>query len=371
MIQPITFVLAQFLGWAASRIRIPGAGIVVPMFGSAAIAVWLGAAPTPFWVRFTILTLMGTAIGAQVDRASLLGLRRILPGATLAAVGIIVLGVLTTLLLRRIGLAPHGDMLATSPGALSAMTAAALENDFDAPTVAVFHITRILIIVLSIPLLVRSMTRGRSTGTAAVLSNATGAGEDDRDAARPTAPTEPVGHTAIHFTEGEPFWSRTQRLLRFLLPTAGATIAAAVGLRLTVPFPIVVNAFLGAALVTLVLPATAGLPKAAGLFVQSGLAWLIGSMVTRDTLTTLGPVVTGAVLSSLVLVAGGLFIALGLRRLGWHTDGDVLATSPGALEVLTMVGAEHGASAVDIGLFHLLRLLLVMLTLPVMLLWTL
>lgn len=364
--QVLTFVLAQGLGFLASRIRIPGFGIIVPMFGTATVAVWFGAAPAPFWARFVILVLMGTIIGAQLDRESLLSLRRILGGATIAAVAIIVLGVVTALLLRRIGLAPHGDLLATSPGALSAMTAAALENDFDAPTVAVFHITRILLIVVSIPLLVRSMERFRRVGEGRRAPAPAGGSTPDGP---PRFPTEPIGHRT--FDVRDPSASRVRRAALLLLPTSGAAITAAIGVLIETPLPIVVTAFLGAGTVALLVPAAAGLPKAVGLFVQSGLAWLIGTLVTRETLSTLGTTLLAATLSSIVLVIGGLLIAFGLRRVGLSVDGDVLATSPGALEVLTIVGADHGANVVDIGLFHLLRLLLVMLTLPILLLWTL
>lgn len=363
--QVATFMVAQLLGLAASRVRIPGAGILVPMVGSAAIAVWLGAAPAPFWARFGILVLMGTAIGAQIDRGSVLALRRIVGAATLAAIAIIAIGLGTALLLRGLGLAPHGDMLATSPGALSAMTAAALENDFDAPTVAVFHITRILLIVLSIPLLVRFMRPAHRDREDRTPSASAGA-----PAPAPSVPTEPVGHRTVHRDDGGSLRMRSQRVALFLAPTSGGAVAAAIGLALGGHLPIVVNAFLGAGLVAILLPATSGLPKATGLFVQSGLAWLIGTLVTRETIATLGQTLIGATISSLILIGGGLLIAFAMRRFGLAVDGDVLATSPGALEVLTLVGADHGANVVDVGLFHLLRLLLVMLTLPLLLAWT-
>jgi uncharacterized membrane protein AbrB (regulator of aidB expression) len=186
----------------------------------------------------------------------------------------------------------------------------------------------------------------------------------------PRVPTEPVVHQTFNHGVRASLHDRTRRLALFLLPTAGAAVFAGIGITVGGPLPIVVNAFFGAGLVALLAPSCTGLPKGAGLFVQSGLAWLIGSMITQDTLATLGQTIMAAVLSSSVLILGGLAIALGLRRLRLSVDGDVLATSPGALEVLTVVGAENGASVVDIGLFHLVRLLIVMLTLPALLLLT-
>lgn len=362
MILLVSFLLAQFVGWLSKWIRFPGAGVVTPMFSTAAIAILVADVIVPTWLRFAILVLMGSAIGCQVDRESLRAIRRLLVSATIASLAIMAVGVLAALLLRVLDLAPHGDMLATSPGALSAIVAASLENDYDTPTIAVFHIVRLMLIVASVPLLIRLIARPTTTDD----------GIDDGRGMAARVPTEPIGHstTSSNVDVKEPLWAKTTAIGRFLLPTIGALVGATIGDALGVPVPIVVTAFLGASVVAVLIPSAAGLPKTVGLFLQSALAWLVGSLVTADTLAALGPVIAGAVTSSIALVLGGILIALGLRRLRLAPAGDVLATSPGALELLTLIADKHGAKPVDIGVFHLVRLLLVMLTLPVLLLWT-
>lgn len=355
-----TFLLAQFVGWISQFIRFPGAGVLTPMFSTAAVAILVADVVVPPWFRFSILVLMGAAIGCQVDRESLRAIRRLLVSATLGALGIMAFGVLGALLLRALDLAPHGDMLATSPGALSAVVAASIENDYDTPTIAVFHVMRLMLIVASVPLLIRLISRPAAP-------------DPERPPVHsplPKVPTEPIGHPSRVTVVEEPAWARATAIGRFLLPTAGALVGALIGEALGVPVPIVVTAFLGAAVIAVLIPTAAGLPKSVGLFLQSALAWLVGSLITAETLATLGPVVVGAVVSSIVLIGGGIVLALLLRRLRLAPAGDVLATSPGALELLTLIADKHGARPVDIGVFHLVRLLLVMLTLPILLLWT-
>lgn len=362
MILLVSFFLAQLVGWMSKWIRFPGAGVVTPMFSTAAIAILVADVIVPTWLRFAILVLMGSAIGCQVDRESLRAIRRLLVSATIASLAIMAVGVLAALLLRVLDLAPHGDMLATSPGALSAVVAASLENDYDTPTIAVFHIVRLMLIVASVPLLIRLIARPTTTDD----------GIDDGTGMAARVPTEPIGHstTSSNVDVKEPLWAKTAAIGRFLFPMLGALVGATIGNALGVPVPIVVTAFLGASVVAVLIPSAAGLPKTVGLFLQSALAWLVGSLVTADTLAALGPVIAGAVTSSIALVLGGIVIALGLRRMRLAPAGDVLATSPGALELLTLIADKHGAKPVDIGVFHLVRLLLVMLTLPVLLLWT-
>ncbi len=367
MIQASSFVLALLVGWAATRVRLPGAGILIPMLATATVSIAGAPIDVSPWVRLSVLVVMGAAIGAQVDRESIRAMRHAFLGASIAAIALIVLGLLSALLLRALDIAPHGDLLATSPGALSAMTAAALENDYDAPSVAIFHVTRIVLIVLSIPLLSRLIATnpgGTTDGSRQVRLEGARLG-------RSGVPTEPIGHRTVH----APGWTgrgeRIGAIIRFLLPLLGAALGTALGSALGLPFPIVVNAFVGGAVVAILLPSTSGLPPSLGLVVQSALAWLIGSMVDRDTLETLGSVIAGALVSSFILIAGGILIALALRRAGIAPPADVLATSPGALEVLTLLAAQRGTSPIDVGLYHLVRLLVVMLTLPLLLAYTL
>jgi len=144
---------AAVVGLAFERFGVPGGLIVGAMIGAAAVTLVRGGpqvvVPTP--VRTASFLVLGAAIGSTVTRDTLLSLRAALVPAVLSAVLIIVAGVAIAFLLRALGLAPEGDVLATSPGALSAITAAAAARGLGAPQVALFHTVRLLLVLLTLP----------------------------------------------------------------------------------------------------------------------------------------------------------------------------------------------------------------------------
>ena len=64
------------------------------------------------------------------------------------------MGLVIAVVLRSTGLAPEGVILATSPGALSAMAGVASEQGNGVP-VAIFHTVRVVLVLISLPLLLR------------------------------------------------------------------------------------------------------------------------------------------------------------------------------------------------------------------------
>ena len=111
------------------------------------------ALPAP--IRDAAFIVIGAAIGVQLTRSAISNLGPVLVPAVLAGLFIIIAGVGVAYLLRAVGLAPPGDVLATSPGALSVMSAVALEQRTGAVEVALFHLVRVVMVLLSLPLLVR------------------------------------------------------------------------------------------------------------------------------------------------------------------------------------------------------------------------
>jgi uncharacterized membrane protein AbrB (regulator of aidB expression) len=71
-----------------------------------------------------------------------------------------------------------------------------------------------------------------------------------------------------------------------------------------------------------------------------------------------------AVISGVLIIGAGLGIAFLLRVLHMAPDGDVLATSPGALNVLSSLAVERGYNAVHVAYFHLVRIVMVIVSLP-------
>ena len=147
---------AAVFGLAAQRLNIPGGLILGAMVGAALVTLATGvdiAMPPP--LRDAAFIVIGAAIGVQLTRQAVSNLGPVLIPALLAALLIIIAGVAVTFLLRAAGMAPPGDVLATSPGALSVMSAVALEQKTGPAEVALFHLVRVVMVLLSLPLLVR------------------------------------------------------------------------------------------------------------------------------------------------------------------------------------------------------------------------
>ena len=157
-------------------------------------------------------------------------------------------------------------------------------------------------------------------------------------------------------------------MLPLVLTLAAAAAGGLLAQRLGVPGGLVVGAMVGAAAVQLArgdAPAQVPQPLQTTALVVLGAA--IGTSVTRDTLESLRSALLPAVLAAVLIIVAGVAIAVLLRVLGLGTAGDVLATSPGALSTITAVAAERGTAPVEVALFHTVRVVLVLLTLPLVL----
>ncbi len=149
----LLFAAAAAVGLAFQRLGVPGGAVVGSLIGAAGYSVLRGgpeiSVPGP--LRTASFLVLGAAIGATVTRDTLRDLTAVLLPAVLAAVLIILAGIGIAYLLRALGLAPEGAVLATSPGALSALTAAAAERGAGAAEVALFHTVRVVLVLLSLP----------------------------------------------------------------------------------------------------------------------------------------------------------------------------------------------------------------------------
>lgn len=337
---------AYLAGYLARRLRVPGGAIVGALVATAAISLQLGAISVPGALRVVLFMGVGTMIGSRVDRASV----RALPGVALQALlagGLLVLaGLGIALLLRWWEMAPEGVVLATSPGALSVLAAAALENGFDAPTVSLFHIVRIVLILLTLPLLVALLPGRRANRLAREqLAEDPPPAEERPSHDRPAAAD--LGWLVVTFAAAG----------------IGAWLATLAG----IPGPLIFGTVTGAAIVTLARAEPAYRPRWLSFVIQATLGWTIGSLVTRDTLVALGEATLPALLSSGLIIGAGILIALVFRLLGIAPDGDVLATSPGAVEALASLADEQDAGALQVTVFHTVRLVLVIGSLPLLL----
>jgi membrane AbrB-like protein len=348
-------------GVLARALRFPGGPIVGSMLATAVVAVQFGGIQTTAGMRLTMVVGLGTLLGVSVDRATLRALPSVFLPALLASVLLVLAGVGVTLLLRALELAPNADLLATSPGALSVLSVAAVEAGLDAPTVAMYHILRIMLVIGLLPVLIRMLPKVRSERALRTSTRA------QRRAARADGPSLVPRFLRRLRPLPLPVPRPTFKQVIPLLPiTIGSALGGLLITRLGIG-ALIVGTFLGATLVTVLVPWQVYRPKSFSFVVQCGLGWLIGTLVTAETVSSLRASFLGAVISAVLLVIAGFGITLLLRALGIAPAGDVLATSPGGLEVLVSTADEQGVGPIQVVVFHTMRLVVVIIALPWML----
>lgn len=363
MILVMSFALAQAVGALAHRSRIPGGPILIALVVTAAVSLTSGGIAVPDVATFGLIITLAVVLGVRMTPDNARALRRIALPSLMAASILLIAGVAVGLLVRVLGVAPDGDLLATSPAALSIIGAVAVEHGFDPAGIAIFHVTRILLVVLTLPLLIRLLTSPDETaarpGTA---RTATAHGVDvTADGDEPEAPRAQRGTSSPRDVAG---WS---------LLIVSFVVAALIG-RVTqdsgVTLPLLVPPFAAVVAVALLVRRPIARPKWLAVGVQTGFGWLLGTSVTRETFDGLGAVAIGATLSSALLILVGVGTAMLLRRMGIGPRAEMLATSPGGLEALVLIADERGVGPMEVTLYHTVRMLVVMLSLPVLILLT-
>ena len=156
----VVLVAAFIFGEAAERFEMPGGLMVGAMVGAALVNLALSAdVKLPRAVDDGALIVIGASIGLLITTETLKSLQKYFIPAVAAAVLIILAGIGISYLLRAVGMAPPGDVLATSPGALANLAAVAAREKAGAVEVAMFHTIRLVLVILSIPLVSKLLPR--------------------------------------------------------------------------------------------------------------------------------------------------------------------------------------------------------------------
>jgi membrane AbrB-like protein len=156
-------------------------------------------------------------------------------------------------------------------------------------------------------------------------------------------------------------------LIQFALTCASATLFGYLAKWIRLPGGLLVGAIFGAAAATVLWGDSLELPLVflGPAFALVGL--LSGVLVTRRRLIQLVPYLFPALVSALLLIAAGWAIAGLLEMLEIAPPAAILATSPGALSVLVAAAADQGEGAVEVALFHVVRLIAVIIAIPIVL----
>lgn len=148
-------------GIIAFRIRFPGGLLFGAMFASAALhGSGLIHAVVPPWVANCAMVALGGVVGARFANTPLRLLAHYL-GAALGsfAVAVTIAAAFAALLVRQLALPVPEVMIAYAPGSVDAMMLLALALHLDPVYVGAHHVTRIILVSLSMPLLARRVAR--------------------------------------------------------------------------------------------------------------------------------------------------------------------------------------------------------------------
>ncbi|MEQ8719086.1 MAG: AbrB family transcriptional regulator [Acidimicrobiales bacterium] len=139
-------------------LRVPAGALIGSLVGVAAynIAVTAGAATLPGWSRFVAFAVLGWLIGQSMTRETLVSLRADLWSITVIVGSLMAVSAVVAIVLTRTGVLDGTTaFLASSPGGLSQMTALGNALDADVAYVATVHLTRVVLVLLSAPLVAR------------------------------------------------------------------------------------------------------------------------------------------------------------------------------------------------------------------------
>jgi membrane AbrB-like protein len=144
-------------GLIAERCNVPGGAVVGAMLCSGVMALLLpNGISLPPKVATGVQILLGISLGLTFDRSFLAIGAKALPLAILSTVVLLLVAIGMAYLASRLGLVDFGTALfGFSPGGMTGMAILAQAEGQKGAIVAFFHLVRIFILFLTVPLLVR------------------------------------------------------------------------------------------------------------------------------------------------------------------------------------------------------------------------
>lgn len=153
--------------WLGRRAHLPAASLLGPLVLAAVLSL-SGLVPgvgVPTWLADLGYAVIGLQVGLRFTRASLATVARVLPAAlALIVVGILGSAGLAWALSAATGLPLLDTYLATTPGGLYAVLAAAVGSGADATFVLSVQVLRLLVMLLAAPALARVLAGRRRPG---------------------------------------------------------------------------------------------------------------------------------------------------------------------------------------------------------------
>jgi membrane AbrB-like protein len=156
-----TVALAVVGSIAGARSRIPAGALLIPLFAGIALScTHLITITLPPWLMAGCYALVGWSIGLRFTREIVIYAARVFPKIVAFNLTLIALCAgLAALLHVWVGIDPLTAYLATSPGGADSVAIIAASSPVDVPFVMAMQMARFILVMLTGPLLARSVAR--------------------------------------------------------------------------------------------------------------------------------------------------------------------------------------------------------------------
>jgi uncharacterized protein len=309
-------------GYAASRLRVPLAWILGPLFTcSAATLLGLRLRPVPYG-RQVAHVVVGLAIGLRLTPAVLAATAGLLPAALAATLYMIGVTTAAAFVLRRLTRTDRRTAFFGSAAAgMAEMAILASERGGDAQAVSIVHAIRITCIVVVVPLL--------------VFAFGVDEGFQDPPATAAAGPLELAGMVALGF--GAAYLATPFRIPSpwFLVPTFLGAVIASTWAVISIPWPLLVAA-------------------------QLVLGIALGCRFEPTMLRRLPRVIAAALVVAVLLVlasAAGAGVLSAATGLSFATS--FLAIAPAGVTEMVLTARIMHLDAATVTAFQLMRILLI------------
>jgi len=151
-----------FAGALAARLlSIPSGGVFIPLAIAFTLqSVGLLTITLPPWLLLTAFTLIGLWVGLKFERETVLYALRVLPIMLVGSISLILLcGVSAAMLVWLVGTDPLTAYLATTPGALEAVTIIAVSSNADISFILALQTVRLFVVIVTGPMLAKMICR--------------------------------------------------------------------------------------------------------------------------------------------------------------------------------------------------------------------
>lgn len=348
-----TAAVALLFGLIGTRVKkLPMSVLLFAMFGVVAFNLIFEKAVFPADAKVVMQILTGAMIGSRIGRGEVKGMRTIVLPTLLLVVGMIVYNIaFGTLIAKTSSLDVPTSLFAIAPGGVYDM--AIISADFGANTayVGILQLLRIVAVVTILPPVFKAIVEKRHTVKKETIVRVS---DDVATMSEENIPSEPFRYNRreVGLLLGLLLFSTAGGLLfHFLGVVAGAVIGSML-------FGILFSGIFGKPVY----------PKQLRTLQQMLGGAFIGASVTRATILSLDVLL----LPFLIMIAGILVLVFGLSFLIHKvTKMDfvtcLLACSPGGIAEMSLLSEEIGADTPKIAIMHTVRLVVVILTFPLLL----